>query len=380
MSYNYDGHARSLRPNPTGSDQAHSGSSFSEQGRTTFPPLAIAFPTSDSPVSGSYPSHYPSQQYYTPVPYEPHYSASAQQHPHIGYPGYAVPTYQQLSDARYVTSSGRAYIPPRASPPGATDLRRLPSLSVPRDDRWPNAHWHYASPWHADMQMSGAVNNMRSPHVGYSSALLSYPQYLQYQSLAVTTYSSGRSPSGGAVPTAAAANTHYHHPMRQSERTTTVDPQLLQRLSGAPVTDPAPPILGSEMQNLKEPGLPAAACYAPPTTHELTPKSTQEMQGMGSMDVQPALGLAISPKCQLAEIPGKQELKRHVFERHDPGKPLECPFCANFKWKRSNAIKKHILTVHKDHLKMDELEEISALRGFSQTLEYLGKPRRASNP
>ncbi|KAI0268854.1 hypothetical protein BC834DRAFT_656995 [Gloeopeniophorella convolvens] len=48
MSHNYDSHARSLRPNPTGGDP-HIGSSFSEQGRTTLPPLTIAFPTSDSP-------------------------------------------------------------------------------------------------------------------------------------------------------------------------------------------------------------------------------------------------------------------------------------------------------------------------------------------
>ncbi|KAI0268855.1 hypothetical protein BC834DRAFT_968271 [Gloeopeniophorella convolvens] len=201
------------------------------------------------------------------------------------------------------------------------------------------------------------------------------------------------------------------------------------------VKDPgfASPILGSEMRHSKELHLPVAAYDAPPTApHELTPVSTEEMPGAGSTDVQPVLGLAISPKRQLTEISGhvvdygyshgtkapdrppnprrhrlatsqshdrihrtktsrlpcpdcpkrcgrKQELKRHVFERHDPGKPLECPFCADYKWKRSDAIKKHILTVHKDHLKMDELEEISALRGFSQTLEYLGKSRTISN-
>ncbi|KAI0268801.1 hypothetical protein BC834DRAFT_653852 [Gloeopeniophorella convolvens] len=208
MSHNYDSHARSLRPNPTGGDP-HSGSSFSEQGRTTLPPLTIAFPTSDSPVSGNYPSHYPSQQRSTPVPYDPHYYTSAQQQPQTGYPGYAAPAYQQLSDARY--ASGQAYSSHRASPPsGATDPRRLPPLSVPREDRWQSSQY-YTSP-HADIQMSGATNDMRSPHAGYSSAQ-GYPQYPQYQSLATTTYPSGHSSSRGAVPTAAAANPHYHQSM-----------------------------------------------------------------------------------------------------------------------------------------------------------------------
>jgi hypothetical protein len=39
-------HGRSLRPSPT--NDSHSGQSYPDQGRTTLPPLTIAFPTSDS--------------------------------------------------------------------------------------------------------------------------------------------------------------------------------------------------------------------------------------------------------------------------------------------------------------------------------------------
>jgi hypothetical protein len=47
---NYNSHhGRSLRPSPT--NDSHSGQSYPDQGRTTLPPLTIAFPTSDSPGS-----------------------------------------------------------------------------------------------------------------------------------------------------------------------------------------------------------------------------------------------------------------------------------------------------------------------------------------
>src|SRR5258707_13053475 len=91
--HNYPNHGR-FRQSPTSGD-SHSGSSYTEQGRTTLPPLTIAFPTSDSPgslfndaaapphlystllasldtVSNNYPN-YPIAQRSTPVPYEQPY-------------------------------------------------------------------------------------------------------------------------------------------------------------------------------------------------------------------------------------------------------------------------------------------------------------------
>jgi hypothetical protein len=44
---NYNSHGRPLRQSPT--SDSHSGQSYSDQGRTTLPPLTIAFPTSDPP-------------------------------------------------------------------------------------------------------------------------------------------------------------------------------------------------------------------------------------------------------------------------------------------------------------------------------------------
>ncbi|KAI0305413.1 hypothetical protein B0F90DRAFT_1666320 [Multifurca ochricompacta] len=201
---NYNTHGRSLRPSPTGGD-SHSGSSFSEQGRTILPPLTIAFPTSNSPVSGNYPNPYTTQQRSTPVPYEQTYYSSAQQQTQAGYANY--PSYQQLSDARY--PSGQTYGSyNRASPPSSSaDPRRLPPLSVPREDRWQAPP--YYQPSHTDLQMPPTTNDIRSPHAMYSPA----SNYPQYQSLASAAYPSGHSSSRGAVPAAAVANSHYHQSM-----------------------------------------------------------------------------------------------------------------------------------------------------------------------
>src|SRR5258707_92732 len=96
MSYpNYHNHGRSPRQNPPGAD-SHSGSLYSEQGRTTLPPLTIAFPTSSDPPglsslnfnpthlnstftsldtasNNNYQNPCPTQNRSTPVPYQPPY-------------------------------------------------------------------------------------------------------------------------------------------------------------------------------------------------------------------------------------------------------------------------------------------------------------------
>ncbi|KAI9511138.1 homeobox-domain-containing protein [Russula earlei] len=199
---NYNSHhGRPLRPSPTGGD-SHSGSLYSEQGRTTLPPLTIAFPTSDPPVSNNnYPNPFPTQQRSTPVSYEQTYYTPPQQQAQPGYPAY--PSYQQLSDTRY--PGGQTYGSYNRSSPSSSsaDPRRLPPLNVPREDRFQG---YYAS--HIDLQIPPS-SDMRSPHAVYSPAS-SYPQY---QSLTPNAYPSSHTSSRATVPAVAPANPHYHQSM-----------------------------------------------------------------------------------------------------------------------------------------------------------------------
>ncbi|KAI0256316.1 hypothetical protein BJV78DRAFT_1278830 [Lactifluus subvellereus] len=228
---------------------SHSGSSFSEQGRTTLPPLTIAFPTSDSPVSGNYPypTPYTTQQRSTPVPYEQPYYSSTQQQTQAGYAGY--PSHQQLSDARY--PSGQPYGPYRGTSPSssAADSRRLMPLSVPRDDRLQGSQYYPQPQSHADLQMLDTMSNMRSPHPGYPPA----SNYPPYQSVASTGYPSGHSSSRGTAAAAAPVNPHYHHhhlmPMSHpsvertvpSLRTTTQSPYTRAAPAMSPTDDESQP-------------------------------------------------------------------------------------------------------------------------------------------
>ncbi|KAH9978982.1 hypothetical protein BGW80DRAFT_709062 [Lactifluus volemus] len=195
---NYNSLGGSQRNGPPVGD-SHSGSSFSEQGRTTLPPLTIAFPTSDSSVSGNYSIPYPTQQRSTPVPYEQPYYSHAQQQTQAGYPSY--PQYQQLPDARYPQAYNYNRSSPSSSSAGA---RRLPPLSVPRDDRIQGSQYY-----HDDLQMPPTMGDMRSPHPVYSPA----SNYPQYQPLASAGYPSGHNSSRGAAAAPAPANPHYHQSM-----------------------------------------------------------------------------------------------------------------------------------------------------------------------
>jgi homeobox protein YOX1/YHP1 len=123
-----------------------------------------------------------------------------QQQTHAPYTKY--PSYQQLSETRYhsgQTHTGVSY--GRASPPSSSaDPWRRPPLDVPVGGRVQGqAYYQY----HADSQTPHTSNDLRSPHSVYSPAS-SIPQH---QPPASPAYPAGHSPSRGAAPTAAAADT-----------------------------------------------------------------------------------------------------------------------------------------------------------------------------
>lgn len=232
-----------FRQSPTGGD---SGSSYSGQGhgRTILPPLTIAFPTSDSPVSNNYIHR---AQRSTPVPHESAFYPPAQQQQqqqqqtqtHAPYPGYhTYPTYQQLSEARYHGQThGSSYN--RASPSsGSIDPWRPPPLNVPDGGAWQGALY----PSHTDMQIPPASSDLRSPNSVYSPTT-GFPQY---QSPTSPAYPAGHSPSRGAVPTVPAAQTYQQsmamsHASLERNIPTRSAPQLpYARAIGPPVPSPVP--------------------------------------------------------------------------------------------------------------------------------------------
>ncbi|KAF8482589.1 hypothetical protein DFH94DRAFT_728289 [Russula ochroleuca] len=197
--HNYPNPGRQSRLSHTGTN-SHSGSLYPEQGRTILPPLTIAFPTSDSPVSNT---NYINPQRSTPVPYEPpYYPPAQQQQTHAPYTNY--PSYQQLSETRYhsgQTNTGVSYN--RPSPPSSSaDPWRPPPLDVPAGGRVQGqAYYQY----HADPQIPHTSNVMHSPVYSPASSI---PQYQSTPSPAYpAVHSSSRGP--GTVPTGAGANIPY---------------------------------------------------------------------------------------------------------------------------------------------------------------------------
>ncbi|KAF8268640.1 hypothetical protein EI94DRAFT_1727283 [Lactarius quietus] len=195
MSY-YDYYGRpSSRPSHPGGD---SNNGQFEQGKIVLPPLAAAFPTSDSSVHGNRSSSHSTQQH--PQYVQQQYHTSPQPQAQAAYGPVTGYSYQQPPpDQRY--PSGRAYNPHRASPSShLPDPRQL----APLPDRY------QSSPYYShDSQAQPTASEMRSPHV-YSPA--GYPHL---QSLTHThTHTSPPLPSSsgrGSMPVATLANPHHHH-------------------------------------------------------------------------------------------------------------------------------------------------------------------------
>ncbi|KAF8461765.1 hypothetical protein DFH94DRAFT_71127 [Russula ochroleuca] len=192
--FNHPIHPNQLSP-------SGSGSPYSEQGRTILPPLTIAYPMSDSPVSIDFPNTDITVPRSTPVPYEPpYYPPAQQQQTHTPY----YPSFQPLSEARY--HSGQHVPYGRASPP--SNLARPPPLDVPMGGRVQRQAYY---PYHADLQTPRTSNDLRS-HSVYSPAS-SIPQY---QSPTSPVYPAGHSASQRAIPTVATANTLYQQSLAMS--------------------------------------------------------------------------------------------------------------------------------------------------------------------
>jgi homeobox protein YOX1/YHP1 len=124
---------------------------------------------------------------------------SQQQQKHAQHSTYPPNPYQQVSKTRYhngQTHAGVSYN--RASPPpSSADPWQAPPLDVPVGGRMQGqAYYQY----HADLQI---------PHTSRSPHLLNTPAsgITQYQSPAIPAYPARQSPSRGAAPTAAAADT-----------------------------------------------------------------------------------------------------------------------------------------------------------------------------
>ncbi|KAI9450415.1 hypothetical protein F5148DRAFT_1290819 [Russula earlei] len=192
---------------PTGGD-SRTGSLYSQHGRTVLPPLTIASPTSDSPglsfnialiymnstftalkvFNNIYPSNYPAQHRFNPVPYGhgQTYHISPQQQTQPDYTAYPFDT--GYSGGQTYGSYGRSS--PSSS---SADPRRLPPLNVPRSDSQGSPTSHAA--FHMPPPPS-------SPFAVYSHRS-SYPQY---QSLTSNPYRASHTSPGVTGPAVAPPN------------------------------------------------------------------------------------------------------------------------------------------------------------------------------
>jgi CRISPR/Cas system-associated protein Cas10 (large subunit of type III CRISPR-Cas system) len=65
-----------------------------------------------------------------------------------------------------------------------------------------------------------------------------------------------------------------------------------------------------------------------------------------------------------------QELKRHKRDKHEQLR--KCPFC-RAEWSRTEKIRAHIITDHRDRFNEKEHQEIRRLRGWTDTIQFLTK-------
>ena len=123
---------------------------------------------------------------------------------------YPYPAYQQLSEASdHGQTHGNSYNLKASSATSSADPCQPPPLGVPDGGRR-QGQSHYSS--YTDSQIPPVSSDMGSPHSVYPPT----PGFPRYQSLTSPTYPAGHSPSRGAVPTVAAAQTQYQQSMVMS--------------------------------------------------------------------------------------------------------------------------------------------------------------------